>query len=108
MAVEVLLYVSPFLLLFADWTFNRIYINMSVLVLYPFLCYFCSVAYLQIIQAEVRVPFTVKEFAIFDTRPVWLAFALPALVSLMVYWATRAKFLFLQEGDLLASDERLW
>ena len=94
------------MLLLIDWTVNRMYLTLSVVIWYPLLAYFMIGAYTNIIQVEMTNLPTIKEFEVFDVEPRFLVYVLPLIVCLSIYLVTRVKFSFLEEGDLVAA--RFW
>lgn len=47
-----------------------------------------------------------QELSVFDIKPSGLAYAIPTVVPVIAYMATRLKFWFLDEGDCHQQD--LW
>lgn len=87
------------MLLLVDWCFNRMYLNVSMLIWYPLLGFLIFFAYLEIARVEVAAAAHTHELSIFDIHPSGLSYVLPTLVPLIVYLATRLKFWLLAEGD---------
>jgi len=67
--METILHIVPFGLLLIDWTVNRLYLTLSVVIWYPLLAYFMIGAYINIIQVEMTNLPTIKEFEVFDVEP---------------------------------------
>lgn len=77
---------------------NRIYLNLYVVLLYPFFAYSFYFAYWEITRLPVTAS-PIPEMAIFRVWPVMLAYALPLLAAFAVYAGFTIKFLALDEGD---------
>ena len=97
--VDILLNTAPLFFLLADWMFNRIYLNLFLLSAYPFVCYSLFAGFEYLLKPTLTVP-DIPELSVFDLKWEVVGWLLPALVPLAIYFATRLKYLFLDEGDI--------
>ena len=60
-SIEMLLYLGPLALTLIDWCFNRIYLNVTMMIWYPIATSICYFAYYEIVRYEATAE-KIKEF----------------------------------------------
>ena len=76
------------------------YLNLGSLLFYPMSCFLVHFIYLEIARADKHI-FAAHstELSLFDIEPAGLAIAMPSMIPVIVYFVTRIKFWFVDEGD---------
>ena len=103
--VAPLISLAPLILLTCDWLANRIYFPITVNFGYCIYAYSLTVL-VMILKQDVEHLFPMPELLYFSKQKtpelshttVWL---LPLFIMIAVYIATRIKFWYLSEGDLI-------
>ena len=74
---------------------------VSVLFIYPVICYTLFIVYLEVVMIEksAKAQEEMAEFATFNISPLGVSYSLPLVVPMFLYVITRAKFMFLEEGN---------
>ena len=103
--VAPLISLTPIIFLTIDWLANRIYLPLSVSLQYSIIVYSLAILAMAI-RRDIEQVFPVHELDFFtrarmpdlSVTVIWL---LPLMIMAGVYVATRIKFWYLGEGDLV-------